>query len=220
MSSFPRLGATKDPGLLQRPSSSELQRSQYLADEIISHTTKHHAFVANIRSRRRRQVTFNVPIYQDTKTTWPFQDPTVDYNLHRWPDDDEVRNGAVKENCIYMDSSVLGASCCCLQVTMQARNVTKARRLYDQLIPLGPIMLALTAATSIWKGFLANTDVRWNAIGAAFDERTPEELGDKVCLAILSGILAAVPRSHVPSSRSLATRKGSLSHDMHLIRPT
>lgn len=220
MSSFLRLGATKDPELLQRPSSSELQRSQYLADEVISPTTRHHAGVVNTRSRRRRQMTINVPIYQDTKTPWPFQDPTVDYNLHRWPEDYEVHNGAVKENCIYMDSIMFGISCCCLQVTMQARNVTEARRLYDQLIPLGPIMLALTAATSIWKGFLADTDVRWNALSAASDDRTPEELGDEVCLAILSGILTAVPRSHVPSSRSLATRKGSLSQDLHLIRPT
>ena len=149
MSSFPRLGATKDAELLQRPSSSELQRSQYLADEVISPITRHHAGVANTCSRRRRQVTINVPISQDTKTPWPFQDPTVDYNLHRWPEDYEVRNGAVKENCIYMDSIMFGISCCCLQVTMQARNVTEARRLYDQLIPLVPIMLALTAATSI-----------------------------------------------------------------------
>ena len=109
MSSFPRLGATKDPELLQRPSSSELQRSQYLADEVISPTTRHHAGVANTRSRRRRQVTINVPIYQDTKTPWPFQDPTVDYNLHKWPEDYEVRNGVVKENCIYMDSIMFGS---------------------------------------------------------------------------------------------------------------
>ena len=165
-------------------------------------------------------MTINVPIYQDTKIPWPFQDPTVDYNLHRWPEDDEVRDGAVQENFIYVNSSIFGANCCCLQVTMQARNVTEARRLYDQLIPLGPIMLALTAATSIWKGFLTDTDVRWNAFSAALDDRTPEELGDEVCLAILSGVLTAVPRPHVPSSRSLAIRKGSLSHDLRLIRPT
>ena len=41
-------------------------------------------------------------------------------------------------------------------------------------------MLALTAATPIYKGFLANTDVRWNQISRAVDCRTPEELGEKV----------------------------------------
>jgi glutamate--cysteine ligase catalytic subunit len=41
-------------------------------------------------------------------------------------------------------------------------------------------MLALTAATPIYKGFLADTDVRWNQISAAVDDRTAEELGEKV----------------------------------------
>ena len=50
----------------------------------------------------------------------------------------------------------------------------------DQLSPIGPIMLALTAATPVYKGFLANTDVRWNQISRAVDCRTPEELGEKV----------------------------------------
>jgi glutamate--cysteine ligase catalytic subunit len=52
--------------------------------------------------------------------------------------------------------------------------------MYDQLSPLGPILLALTAATPIYKGFLADTDVRWNQISAAVDDRTPEELGETV----------------------------------------
>ena len=52
--------------------------------------------------------------------------------------------------------------------------------MYDQLSPLGPILLALTAATPIYKGFLADTDVRWNQISAAVDDRTPEELGEIV----------------------------------------
>jgi hypothetical protein len=34
------------------------------------------------------------------------------------------------------------------------------RRLYDQLSPLGPILLALTAATPIYKGFLVDTECR------------------------------------------------------------
>ena len=40
-------------------------------------------------------------------------------------------------------------------------------------------MLALTAATPIYKGFLVDTDVRWNQISRAVDDRTPEELGEK-----------------------------------------
>ena len=59
------------------------------------------------------------------------------------------------------------------------RNIREGRTLYDQLSPLGPIMLALTAATPIYKGFLVDTDVRWNQISRAVDDRTPEELGEK-----------------------------------------
>jgi glutamate--cysteine ligase catalytic subunit len=56
--------------------------------------------------------------------------------------------------------------------------------MYDQLSPLGPILLALTAATPIYKGFLADTDVRWNQISAAVDDRTAEELGEKVSMPL------------------------------------
>ena len=122
----------------------------------------------------------NVPIFQDEKTPWPFRDPTVNYDLHHWPEDDDVREGAVKENHIYMDAMAFGMGSCCLQITFQAKNMIEGRNLYDQLSPLGPIMLALTAATPIYKGFLADTDVRWNQISRAVDDRTPEELGEKV----------------------------------------
>lgn len=34
-----------------------------------------------------------------------------------------------------------GMGCCCLQLTFQACNVADARRLYDGLIPIGPILV-------------------------------------------------------------------------------
>ena len=37
-----------------------------------------------------------------------------------------------------------GMGCCCLQVTMQGRNIDEARYMYDQLAVLTPVMLALT----------------------------------------------------------------------------
>jgi glutamate--cysteine ligase catalytic subunit len=79
-----------------------------------------------------------------------------------------------------MDAMAFGMGSCCLQITFQAKNMTEGRKLYDQLSPLGPILLALTAATPIYKGFLVDTDVRWNQIGNAVDDRTPEELGEAV----------------------------------------
>ena len=60
----------------------------------------------------------------------------------------------------------------------------EARNLYDQLLPMGPILLALTAATPVAKGFLAETDVRWNIYAASTDDRTREECGEKVCFRV------------------------------------
>ncbi|KAF0702799.1 Aste57867_7749 [Aphanomyces stellatus] len=78
---------------------------------------------------------------------------------------------------IHMDAMAFGMGMCCLQVTFQAKNIGESRHLYDHLGVLSPIMLALTAATPILKGRLADTDVRWATIAASVDDRTPHELG-------------------------------------------
>jgi hypothetical protein len=75
---------------------------------------------------------------------------------------------------IVMDCMAFGMGCCCLQVTFQARDIKESRQLYDLLVPLAPIMLALTAAAPIFKGQLADTDCRWNVISGAVDDRTPQ----------------------------------------------
>ncbi|KAI9776894.1 MAG: Zn finger-containing GTPase- Activating Protein for ARF [Candelina submexicana] len=179
LTTFPRLG-TKDHFITPYyPPSGERLRSQFLPDEIANPHIRFPTLAANIRARRGRKVEVNVSIYRDERTPWPWRDPTVDYDLHTWPEDDDVRRGAVKDNCIYMDAMAFGMGSCCLQITFQAKNIIEGRTLYDQLSPLGPIMLALTAATPIYKGFLAETDVRWDQISAAVDDRTAEELGEK-----------------------------------------
>ena len=180
LTTFPRLGTKDDFITPYYPPSGERQRSQFVPDEITNPHIRFPTLAAHIRARRRRKVEINVPIFQDENTPVPFNDPTVDYDLHNWPEDDDVRNGAVKDGHIYMDAMAFGMGSCCLQITFQAKNITEGRRLYDQLSPLGPIMLALTAATPIYKGFLADTDVRWNQISRAVDDRTAEELGEAV----------------------------------------
>ena len=180
LTTFPRLGTRDEYICPFFPPSGEKLRSQFLPDEIANPHIRFPTLAANIRERRGRKVEINVPIFKDDNTSIPFKDPTVDYDLHKWPEDDDVRNGAAKDNHIYMDAMAFGMGSCCLQITFQAKNITEGRRLYDQLSPLGPIMLALTAATPIYKGFLADTDVRWNQISRAVDDRTPEELGEKV----------------------------------------
>lgn len=53
----------------------------------------------------------------------------------------EAKNGAALPDHIYMDAMGFGMGCCCLQITFQACNVDEARRVYDALVPVGPIMV-------------------------------------------------------------------------------
>jgi len=64
---------------------------------------------------------------------------------------------------------------CALQATFSAHNLQEACRLHDQLVPLGPLMLALSAATPIYKGRLVATDTRWKAMSWAGDDRKSSE---------------------------------------------
>ncbi|KAA8646486.1 glutamate--cysteine ligase [Aspergillus tanneri] len=178
LTTFPRLGTKDDYIRPYYPPSGPALRSQFVPDEIANPHIRFPTLAANIRSRRGRKVELNVPVFKDKNTPQPFKDPTINYNLHNWPEDDDVRNGAAKDDHVYMDAMAFGMGSCCLQITFQAKNMTEGRKLYDQLSPLGPILLALTAATPIYKGFLVDTDVRWNQISNAVDDRTREELGE------------------------------------------
>jgi len=178
LTTFPRLGSV-DCIVPAYPVSGPKLRSQFVPDEIANPHIRFPTLAANIRWRRGKKVQVNVPVFKDEKTSWPWKDPTVNYNLHQWPEDDDVRQGAAQDNFIHMDAMAFGMGSCCLQITFQAKNIEEGRKMYDQLSPLGPILLALTAATPIYKGFLADTDVRWNQISRAVDDRTPEELGEK-----------------------------------------
>ncbi|QYS99092.1 Glutamate--cysteine ligase [Trichoderma simmonsii] len=179
LTTFPQIGVPGQFTYPFYPPSGPKLRSQFVPDEIANPHIRFPTLAANIRSRRTRKVQVNVPIFHDKNTPNPWKDPTVNYDLHNWPEDDDVRNGAAPDNFIHMDAMAFGMGSCCLQITFQAKNIVEGRELYDQLSPLGPIMLALTAATPVYKGFLAGTDVRWNQISRAVDCRTPEELGEK-----------------------------------------
>lgn len=96
----------------------------------------------NIRSRRGSKVAINVPIYKDVNTPSPFVDPSIPYDRQLWPGDSEAKNGAAKPDHIYMDAMAFGMGCCCLQITFQAFNVDEARRMYDALVPVAPIMVS------------------------------------------------------------------------------
>lgn len=107
-----------------------------------------------------------------------FECDLVQHTLRKISMSHEVEQAEPYPGMIHMDAMAFGMGMCCLQVTFQAKNMAESRHLYDHLGVLSPIFLALTAATPILKGRLADTDVRWATISACVDDRTPQELGD------------------------------------------
>ncbi|KAF9529245.1 glutamate-cysteine ligase catalytic subunit [Crepidotus variabilis] len=178
--SFPRLGV---PGQFTEPyhdpKDAISSHSLFLPEEITNPHARFPTLTANIRRRRGSKVAINLPIFFDEKTPKPFIDPAIPWDRDVYPEDSEAKNGAALTDHIYLDAMGFGMGCCCLQLTFQACNVDDARRLYDGLIPIGPILLALTAASPIWRGYLADVDCRWNVIAGSVDDRTEEERGIK-----------------------------------------
>jgi glutamate--cysteine ligase catalytic subunit len=169
--SFPALGTADftDPFSVPRPEDEEgAGRSVFFPDDAIyAGHPRFKNLVRNIRGRRGSKVAINVPIYKDTKTPSPFVETFQD---------EDAKKGALPDH-IYMDHMGFGMGLCCLQVTFQAVNVDEARWLYDQLTPITPILVALSAATPIYRSLLSDVDSRWNIISASVDDRTPEERG-------------------------------------------
>jgi glutamate--cysteine ligase catalytic subunit len=149
-----------------------ITRSKYFPDEAINPHPRFATLVENIRARRGSKVVINVPIFPDRQTKDPFQEINEDA---LFPDASD-ESAAISQN-IYMDCMGFGMGCCCLQTTFQAFCINEARKIYDQLVPMAPIVMALTAATPIFRGYLVNTDCRWDVISASVDDRTAAERG-------------------------------------------
>ncbi|CAM9306203.1 unnamed protein product [Chrysoparadoxa australica] len=159
MTNFPLfgVGAFTTPAA---PAGGEASESIYVPDAAINPHPRFAALTANIRSRRQAKVQIEVPLYRDVNTPEFLQ-----------------QDAAGAPPVIDMDCMAFGMGCCCLQLTFQAQDVDESTHLYDQLAVLSPLMLALSAATPIFRGRLADTDVRWDVISASVDDRTPAERG-------------------------------------------
>ncbi|KAI9004403.1 glutamate-cysteine ligase-domain-containing protein [Hyaloraphidium curvatum] len=185
VTAFPRLGCPDflfPPHLLPNPRHGAT-RSIFVPDQIINPHARFPTLTANIRRRRGAKVQINVPVFHDVNTPVPYREPAPESLLSflgvaggTLP---ELLPDIALEDHVYMDAMAFGMGNSCLQVTFQACTVQEARRLYDQLTPVTPIMLALSAATPILRGHLVDTDVRWNVISASVDDRTDEERGLK-----------------------------------------
>ncbi|PVU87665.1 hypothetical protein BB559_001713 [Furculomyces boomerangus] len=176
ITSYPMMG-TKDWFTPFHEPDGIYFQSLFLSDEIINPHPRFRTLAANIRQRRGSKVEINMPIFHDVNTPRPFIDDTIPWDRQIFPGDSEAKNGAAKPDHIYMDAMGFGMGSCCLQVTFQASSMNEARRLYDQLAPSCSIMMALSAATPLLRGFLADIDCRWNIISASVDDRTPQERG-------------------------------------------
>lgn len=82
-----------------------------------------------------------MPIFKDVHTPSPFIDPSIPWDRQLYPGDSEAKNGAAKPDHIYMDAMAFGMGCCCLQITFQAKDLEEATKVYDQLVPVAPIMV-------------------------------------------------------------------------------
>ncbi|KAJ8486864.1 hypothetical protein ONZ45_g14525 [Pleurotus djamor] len=180
LTSYPLLGV---PGPFTEPIADPVNavssHSLFLPQEITNPHVRFPTLTANIRERRGSKVAINLPLFIDKNTPRPFVDPTIPWERSVYAEDPEARNGAALPDHVYMDAMGFGMGCCCLQLTFQACNIDEARRMYDGLIPVAPILLALTAASPVWRGLLADVDCRWNVIAGSVDDRTDEERGLK-----------------------------------------
>jgi len=98
-------------------------------------------------------------------------------------------------------------------VTFQGSSIKEALHLYDQLIPLTPVMLALSAASPIFRGILADVDTRWAVIGASVDCRTQQEQGNEP----LTTDRFRIPKSRYASVSSYLTRENQNFNDIELV---
>ncbi|XP_042704739.2 glutamate--cysteine ligase catalytic subunit isoform X1 [Chrysemys picta bellii] len=171
VTSFPRLGC---PGFTlpecePTPVEGGASKSLFFPDDAINKHPRFSTLTRNIRHRRGEKVVINVPIFKDKNTPSPL--------IETFPRDDGEAAKAAKPDHIYMDAMGFGMGNCCLQVTFQACSISEARCLYDQLAPICPIVMALSAAAPFYRGYVSDIDCRWGVISASVDDRTREERG-------------------------------------------
>ncbi|XP_068244548.1 glutamate--cysteine ligase catalytic subunit [Palaemon carinicauda] len=209
LTSFPRLGC---PDFTYPPThadpSSGPSRSLFFPSEAITQShPRYSTLTRNIRERRGEKVAINVPIYKDLKTPSPFVEDLSRYG------DDGTSAEAAKVDHVYLDAMGFGMGCSCLQMTFQACNIGEARVLYDHLTPLCPVMLALTAASPIFRGYLTDVDCRWDVISGSVDCRTREERG----LEPLSNDRFVIPKSRYDSVDCYLSECGGRYNDIPLV---
>ncbi|KAB7503124.1 Glutamate--cysteine ligase [Armadillidium nasatum] len=197
ITNFFRLGCPDftSPPTIPTPTEG-YSKSLFFPDEVI--TQSHPRFktlTTNIRQRRGEKVAINVP-----------------KDFEALGDDGSSLKAALK-NHVYMDAMGFGMGCCCLQMTFQTMSVGEARVLYDHLTPLCPIMLSLTAATPVFRGYLTDVDCRWDIISGSVDCRNAEERG----LSPLKESKFVIPKSRYSSVDMYLSDCGARYNDTEVV---
>ena len=91
-----------------------VSKSKYISDECIYPHRRFSSLTQNIRNKRGETVKIPINIYQDRLTT---------------------------KKITTADAMAFGMGCCCLQVTLESKNMQDSLKLFDILLPLSPIML-------------------------------------------------------------------------------
>ncbi|CAG0895094.1 unnamed protein product [Cyprideis torosa] len=206
LTAFPRLGCPGSTNAICPPNPmAGVTRSIFLPDEVtFPGHPRFKTLARNIRERRGEKVVINVPIFRDQCTPRPFRETLDD------PTGESLE--AALDDHVYMDAMAFGMGCSCLQVTFQACCIDEGRTLYDQLAPLCPIMLALTAACPMQRGYLTDRDCRWDVISASVDCRTRGERG----LEPLKPGEQRIPKSRYDSISSYLSPQGEKYCDIDL----
>jgi len=173
MSIFPRLGVNPFTQPHSKPDvDHSFTRSLFWPNEAtFQGHPRFRTLTRNIRMRRGEKVCINVPVYPDENTPSGYLEDLSQFG------DDGTSQAVSEPGHIYMDAMGFGMGLSCLQVTFQACDIAEAAILYDQLAPLCPILLALTASSPIHRGWLSDVDCRWDIISASVDCRTRGERG-------------------------------------------
>ena len=126
-------------------------------EELLNPHPRYPTMNENIPMRRGEDLRILVPIYPDEKTSME-------------KTEEEPFSGF-----IHMNDVLYGTGNTSLQLTFGTKNAEEARYLHDQLAVVSSILLPLSAASAVFKGKLANVDIRWSVLKESVDCRTKEE---------------------------------------------
>ena len=185
---FPRMG-TPHCTSPDYPPNGPVALSQYMPDEIINPHPRFATLTRNIRTRRGSKVNVLMPLFIDTNTRSMLNTLGDAASAAGIRYVSPVTDG--KETAqipmVHADAMCFGMGNCCLQVTFQATSLDEARLLYDHLAVLSPILMALTASTPLFHGYILDSDVRWNTLVQACDCRMPAERGETSLEGVVNG---------------------------------